>query len=79
MRAFCIADEIWNMLNILGYRVEELKKLVTQELVKQLYIDSEAVADSDPPKLIFKWGERATLEFSKVEILQFAAEVRIIP
>lgn len=63
------------MLNILGYRPDDHKKLVTQEFVRQLYINIEPIPQSDPPKLNFLWGERATIEFTKLEILNFASKV----
>ena len=65
------------MLSILGYKLEDhvIKKLVSQEFVKQLYLAREPVALSDPPKFIFTWGERATTEFYKMEILEFACKV----
>lgn len=67
-------DEVWNMLNTLGYKQEEHKKLVTQDFVRQLYLDLEPV-DQDPPQFLFKWGERAQVEFKKMEILEFASEI----
>lgn len=65
------------MLSILGYKPDDHKKLVTQDLVKQLYLNIDLVPQSDPPKFTFEWGERATLEFSKLEILNFASKVII--
>lgn len=64
------------MLNILGYKVEEQKKLITNDFVRQLYINVELVPQSDPPKMILTWGERAKIEFSKKEVLTFAAKVQ---
>ncbi len=64
------------MLSILGYKTEDYKKLVTNDFVRQLYINIEAVPQSDPPKFILKWGERAEVEFSKIEVLKFAARVQ---
>lgn len=63
------------MLSVLGYDVENHKKLITQDFVKQLYVIMETVSQSDPPKFVFKWGERATLEFPKIKILEFASQV----
>ncbi len=67
-------EEVWNMLNTLGYKQEDHKKLVMQDFVKQLYLDLDPV-DQDPPQFLFKWGERALVEFKKMEILEFASEV----
>ncbi len=64
------------MLSILGYKTEEYKKLVTNDFVRQLYINVEAVPQSDPPKLTLKWGERAEIEFFKKQVLEFAAAVQ---
>ena len=63
------------MLSILGYKPEDHKKLITQDFVKQLYINSEYIPSSDPAKFNFVWGERATIEFTKKEILDFASKV----
>ena len=63
------------MLNTLGYKPDDHKKLVTQDFVKLLYLNLELVPQSDPPKFTFEWGERASLEFSKLEILDFASKV----
>ena len=63
------------MLNILGYKVEDQKKLIINDFVRQLYINTEVVPQSDPPKFILTWGERAKIEFSKKEVLSFAAKV----
>ena len=66
---------MWNMLNILGYKSEEYKKLVSTDFVKQLYLNTEPIPLSDPPKMNYLWGERAHLEFTKLEILDFASKV----
>lgn len=70
-------DEVWNMLDILGYKPENHKKLVTSDFVRQLYINLEVIPQSDPPRMNFTWGERATIEFTKKEILAFAAKVPV--
>ena len=66
------------MLNILGYKSEECKKLVSCDFVKQLYVNTELIPLSDPPKLNYLWGERASIEFTKLEILDFASKVSLI-
>lgn len=63
------------MLNTLGYKPDDHRKLITQDFVKQLYLNMECIPQSDPPKFNFEWGERASLEFSKMEILNFASKV----
>jgi len=73
-----VEDEMWNMLNILGYKSEECKKLVSCDFVKQLYVNTELIPLSDPPKLNYLWGERASIEFTKLEILDFASKVSLI-
>ena len=65
------------MLNILGYKLEEYKKIVSSDFVKQLYISTEPIPLSDPPKMNYLWGERAHMEFTKLEILDFASKVWI--
>jgi len=67
------------MLNILGYKLEEYKKIVSSDFVKQLYISTEPIPLSDPPKMNYLWGERAHMEFTKLEILDFASKIYGFP
>lgn len=68
-------DDVWNLLDGLGMATDENKKMVL-DLVRQLYLSQETqVPVTDPPKLVLSWGQRARLEFSAMDILEFAAEI----
>ena len=64
------------MLDMLGYGEDVTKKLVTNDFVKQLYLDTEPVPMSEPVKVTISWGLRAESEFTKLQILDFASQVR---
>ncbi|XP_012304337.1 melanoma-associated antigen B2 [Aotus nancymaae] len=75
-------EEIWEFLNMLGVYdgVEHLiygepRKLITQDLVQEGYLEYEQVPNSDPPRYQFLWGPRACAETSKMKVLEFLAEV----
>jgi len=52
----------------------DVKKYITNELVKQMYLSYELIS-KDPEKYEIKWGVRAIQEFDKREILQFACQI----
>ncbi|CAM1308583.1 NDNL2 (predicted) [Pycnogonum litorale] len=54
-----------------------VKKLITTEFVRQLYLEYNRVEGKDPPVYEFKWGPRADLEISKRDILGFVCHVSI--
>ncbi len=56
---------------------DDTKKLITQEFVRQLYLDYERVPKSEPPTFTFRWGERAWKEVSLRGVLDLASKVSI--
>ncbi|XP_011815198.1 PREDICTED: melanoma-associated antigen B2 [Colobus angolensis palliatus] len=75
-------EEIWEFLNMLGvYDGEkhlvfgEPRKLITQDLVEEKYLEYKQVPNSDPPRYQFLWGPRAYAETSKMKVLEFLAKV----
>ncbi|KAL2768877.1 melanoma-associated antigen B2, partial [Daubentonia madagascariensis] len=75
-------QEIWEFLNILGvydgkrhFIFGEPRKLITQDLVQEKYLEYQQVPDSDPPRYQFLWGPRAHAETSKMKVLEFLAKV----
>ncbi|XP_032612200.1 melanoma-associated antigen B2 [Hylobates moloch] len=75
-------EEIWEFLNMLGvYDGEEHsvfgepRKLITQDLVQEKYLEYKQVPNSDPPRFQFLWGPRAYAETSKMKVLEFLAKV----
>jgi len=56
----------------------DTKKLLTQEFVRQGYLEYTKQPNSDPPMYDFRWGQRAKFEISKRSCLNFVSQVRII-
>ncbi|KAF7240144.1 hypothetical protein EYD10_13171 [Varanus komodoensis] len=54
----------------------DVKKLVTEEFVRQKYLEYTRIPHTDPREFEFKWGPRATKETSKKQILQFVAKIQ---
>ncbi|XP_004588018.2 melanoma-associated antigen B2 [Ochotona princeps] len=75
-------EEIWEFLNVLGvYEGKsheifgEPRKLITEDLVNENYLEYQQVPNSNPPCYQFRWGPRAFAETSKMKVLQFLAKV----
>ncbi|XP_054569761.1 melanoma-associated antigen D2 isoform X2 [Eptesicus fuscus] len=77
---------IWEVLRKLGLRpgihhslFGDVKKLITDEFVKQKYLDYARVPNSNPPEYEFFWGLRSYHETSKMKVLKFACKILLIP
>ncbi|KAJ1057759.1 hypothetical protein K5549_010183 [Capra hircus] len=75
-------EEIWKFLNILGiydgrshFIFGEPRKLITEDLVREGYLEYRQVPGSDPPHYEFLWGPKALTETSKTKVLQFLTKV----
>ncbi|XP_052519705.1 melanoma-associated antigen B2-like [Budorcas taxicolor] len=75
-------EEIWKFLNILGiydgrshFIFGEPRKLITEDLVREGYLEYNLVPGSDPPRYEFLWGPKALTETSKTKVLQFLTKV----
>ncbi|XP_004417116.1 PREDICTED: melanoma-associated antigen B4-like [Odobenus rosmarus divergens] len=75
-------EEVWEFLNVLGVHegrrhliFGEPRKLITQDLVRQGYLEYRVVPASDPPRHEFLWGPRARAETSKMQVLQLLAKI----
>ncbi|XP_067118535.1 non-structural maintenance of chromosomes element 3 homolog [Centruroides vittatus] len=53
----------------------DVKKLVTAEFVRQLYLEYSRIQGSDPARYEFRWGPRASLEVSKRDILELVCKI----
>ena len=49
----------------------DVKKLITHELVRQMYLEQTKVPNCDPPQFEYRWGQRAFHETSKRQLLEF--------
>ncbi|XP_062940635.1 melanoma-associated antigen B2-like [Cynocephalus volans] len=74
--------EMWEFLNMMGvfdgkshFIFGDVRKLITQDLVKERYLEYQQVPNSDPPRYQFLWGPRAHAETSKMKVLEFLAQL----
>lgn len=73
---------VWNTLKKLrvdpGEKHDEfsdVKKLVTDEFVRQKYLEYVRIPHTEPVEFEFRWGLRADIELSKLKLLEFVAEL----
>ncbi|XP_054464376.1 necdin-like 2 [Anoplopoma fimbria] len=73
---------IWSTLKKLrvdpGERHEEfgdVKKVVTDEFVRQRYLEYVRIPHTEPVEHEFRWGQRAEVEVSKTKILEFMGQL----
>ncbi|XP_069739029.1 non-structural maintenance of chromosomes element 3 homolog [Phaenicophaeus curvirostris] len=74
---------VWEFLRRLrlqpGERHEvfgDVKKLVTEEFVRQKYLEIIPIPLTDPPEFQYQWGPRAAKETSKKDVLRFVAKIQ---
>ncbi|XP_041495404.1 melanoma-associated antigen B2-like [Microtus oregoni] len=83
LNKYCASKEdVWYFLNTLGvYDViiqvffGDIRKLITEELVQEEYIEYRQVPNSDPPSYEFLWGPRAYGEATEIKVMDFLAKV----
>ncbi|XP_026910336.2 melanoma-associated antigen B1-like [Acinonyx jubatus] len=75
-------EEVWEFLNVLGVYAGrrhpifgEPRKFITQDLVRQKYLEYRHVPGSKPQRYEFLWGPRARAHTSKMEVLQVLAKI----
>ncbi|KAG8447626.1 hypothetical protein GDO86_014944 [Hymenochirus boettgeri] len=54
----------------------DVKKLITDEFVKQKYLEYNKILHTDPVEYEFRWGPRAFKETSKMKILEFVSKIQ---
>ncbi|XP_032198131.1 non-structural maintenance of chromosomes element 3 homolog [Mustela erminea] len=74
--------EVWDFLRRLGvYPTKkhlvfgDPKKLITEEFVRQRYLEYRRIPHTDPVDYELQWGPRTNLETSKMKVLKFVAKV----
>ncbi|NP_001016930.1 NSE3 homolog, SMC5-SMC6 complex component [Xenopus tropicalis] len=74
---------VWEMLRRLRIEPAEkhsdfgdVKKLITEEFVKQKYLEYSKVLHTDPVEYEFRWGQRAFKETSKMQVLEFVSKIQ---
>ncbi|KAL1764240.1 hypothetical protein HispidOSU_006659, partial [Sigmodon hispidus] len=75
-------EEVWNFLNMLGVYdgvphliFGDTRKLITEDLVQEEYLEYYQVPNSDPPSYQFLWGPKAYAESSQVKVMEFLANI----
>ncbi|KAK1346481.1 hypothetical protein QTO34_000337 [Cnephaeus nilssonii] len=78
----CLRGGIWEVLNMIGVHAVknnfiygEPRKLITEDLVQEKYLEYQQVPNSDPPCYEFLWGPRAHAETTKMKVLKFFTRV----
>ncbi|MEE6505751.1 hypothetical protein FKM82_005645 [Ascaphus truei] len=54
----------------------DVKKLVTDEFVRQKYLEYIRIPHTEPAEYEFRWGSRAYKETSKMKILEFVSKIQ---
>ncbi|XP_028923571.1 non-structural maintenance of chromosomes element 3 homolog isoform X2 [Ornithorhynchus anatinus] len=54
----------------------DVKKLVTEEFVRQKYLEYNRIPHTEPVEFEFQWGARATKETTKMQVLNFVAKIQ---
>ncbi|NXY63082.1 NSE3 protein, partial [Callaeas wilsoni] len=74
---------LWEFLHLLRvypgkqHRVfGDVRKLVTEEFVRQKYLEATPIPLTDPPEFKYQWGPRAEKEISKKDVLNFVAKIQ---
>lgn len=75
-------NDVWDFLRRLGvYPTKkhsvfgDPKKLITEDFVRQRYLESRRIPHTDPADCELQWGPRANLETSKMKVLKFVAKI----
>lgn len=73
---------LWHTLKNLGIEPKaehevfgDPDKLISQEFVRQCYLDRKKVVGGDEAAFEYRWGSRAEKELTKREVLQFVSEL----
>ncbi|XP_051947690.1 necdin-like 2 isoform X1 [Xyrauchen texanus] len=73
---------VWNTLKKLRVDAGEkhddfgdVKKVITDEFVRQKYLEYVKIPHTDPVEYEFRWGLRAEKEVSKLKLLEFVGEL----
>ncbi|XP_042536340.1 melanoma-associated antigen 11-like [Dipodomys spectabilis] len=82
MKGNCVSEEeVWESLNKMGvwsdrehYLSGNPRKLITEDFVREQYLEYRQVPNSDPVCYEFLWGPRAHAETSKMKVLKHWAK-----
>ena len=75
-------EQMWETLNFLGiydgrrhFIFGDTRKFITEDLVREGYLEYRQVPGSDPPRYEFLLGPEALVESNKMKVLEFWAKV----
>ncbi|XP_037368477.1 melanoma-associated antigen B4-like [Talpa occidentalis] len=75
-------EQVWDFLHVLGVHAGKRhlifgdpRKFITQDLVRDKYLEYRQVPGSDPPTYEFLWGPRAHVETTKMQVLKVLAKL----
>ncbi|XP_041495412.1 melanoma-associated antigen B2-like [Microtus oregoni] len=80
---YCASEEdVWYFLNALGVYdgimhvfFGDIRKLITEQLVREEFLEYRQVPNSDPPSYQFLWGWRAYAETCQIKVMEFLAKI----
>ncbi|XP_028713743.1 melanoma-associated antigen B2-like [Peromyscus leucopus] len=83
LNGYCAPEEeVWHFLKSLGIYdgvphliFGDIRKLITEELVQEKYLEYRRVPDGDPPSYQFLWGPKAYAETSQAKVMEFLGNV----
>ncbi|XP_059106654.1 melanoma-associated antigen B2-like [Peromyscus eremicus] len=83
LNGYCAPEEeVWNFLDMLGIHdgvphliFGDIRKLITEDLVQEKYLEYHQVPESDPPCYQFLWGPKAYAETSQVKVMEFLVNI----
>ncbi|XP_040599889.1 melanoma-associated antigen B4-like [Mesocricetus auratus] len=83
LNGYCAPEkEVWHFLSMLGVHdgvphliFGNIRKLITEDLVQEKYLEYHQVPSSDPPSYEFLWGPRAYSETNKMKVMDFLANI----
>ncbi|XP_075394422.1 melanoma-associated antigen B2-like [Tenrec ecaudatus] len=78
-------EEMWEFLNELGiydgphhFIFGDTKKLLTEDLLQEKYLEYRRVPKSDPPCHEFLWGSRAHTKACKKKVMEYLEKIKFI-
>eukprot|EP00057_Strongylocentrotus_purpuratus_P003453 XP_003726683.1 PREDICTED: melanoma-associated antigen G1 [Strongylocentrotus purpuratus] len=75
--------QMWLLLEKLGLDPDrkdhpvygDVRKLITQDFTKQLYLDCQKIPNTEPIECEYRWGLRAQKEMDKEKVLNLVAKI----
>lgn len=75
-------EEVWKFLSVFGVHpgrkhviYGEPRQFLTKYLVEEKYLECRQVPESNPPRFVLLWGQRAHTDISKMKVLEVLARI----